>query len=174
LAVHFEQGRNYRKAVQYLQQAGERAIRRSAYGGAISHLTKGLELLKHLPDTPERGELELRLLRPLGPALASTKGFAAPEVEYTYKDKSRTSPREVTGKSKASPRAKEVASYQFSVVSSQPLTPSTQEAEACFLKALEVSRHQQAKSLELRATMSLARLWQSQGKKDVVLVPFRF
>ncbi len=39
-----------------------------------------------------------------------------------------------------------------------------QEAEACFLKAIEVSRRQQAKSLELRATMSLARLWQKQGK----------
>ena len=37
--------------------------------------------------------------------------------------------------------------------------------EACFLKALEISRKQQAKSLELRATVSLARLWQSQGKQ---------
>jgi class 3 adenylate cyclase/predicted ATPase len=39
-----------------------------------------------------------------------------------------------------------------------------EEVEACFLQALEVSRHQQAKSLELRAATSLARLWQSQGK----------
>ena len=39
------------------------------------------------------------------------------------------------------------------------------EVEACFLKALEISRKQQAKSLELRATVSLARLWQSQGKQ---------
>ena len=47
----------------------------------------------------------------------------------------------------------------------QPLAPSTQaEAEACFLKAIEIARKQQAKSLELRATMSLARLWQQQGK----------
>ena len=40
------------------------------------------------------------------------------------------------------------------------------EAEGCFLKALEVARHQQAKSWELRAVMSLSRLWQQQGKKD--------
>ncbi len=40
------------------------------------------------------------------------------------------------------------------------------EAEACFLKAIEIARQQQAKSLELRAAMSLARLWQQQGKKD--------
>ncbi len=38
------------------------------------------------------------------------------------------------------------------------------EAEACFLKAIDISRKQHAKSLELRATMSLARLWQQQGK----------
>ena len=47
------------------------------------------------------------------------------------------------------------------------LTPAPQaEAEACFRKALEVARHQQAKSLELRAAMTLAHLWQGQGKVD--------
>jgi predicted ATPase len=39
------------------------------------------------------------------------------------------------------------------------------EAEACFQQALAVARHQQAKSLELRAAMSLALLWQQQGKR---------
>jgi predicted ATPase len=39
------------------------------------------------------------------------------------------------------------------------------EAETCFQHALDVARQQQAKSLELRATMSLARLWQRQGKR---------
>jgi predicted ATPase len=39
------------------------------------------------------------------------------------------------------------------------------EAESCFHQALAVARHQQAKSLELRATMSLSRLWQQQGKR---------
>ncbi|MBI3798252.1 MAG: hypothetical protein HY268_14975, partial [Deltaproteobacteria bacterium] len=46
-------------------------------------------------------------------------------------------------------------------------TPSTHaeaEAEACFHKAIEIARHQSAKSLELRAVMSLSRLWQQQGK----------
>jgi predicted ATPase len=38
------------------------------------------------------------------------------------------------------------------------------EAEACFLKAIDIARKQQAKSLELRAVMSLSRLWQQQGK----------
>ena len=39
------------------------------------------------------------------------------------------------------------------------------EAEACFRHALDIARRQEAKSLELRAAMSLARLWQPQGKR---------
>jgi predicted ATPase len=39
------------------------------------------------------------------------------------------------------------------------------EAETCFRQALDVARHQQAKSWELRTAMSLARLWQRQGKR---------
>ncbi|TMA55485.1 MAG: hypothetical protein E6J80_08985 [Deltaproteobacteria bacterium] len=39
-------------------------------------------------------------------------------------------------------------------------------AGRAFLKAIEIARQQQAKSWGLRAVMSLARLWQSQGKKE--------
>ena len=40
-----------------------------------------------------------------------------------------------------------------------------EEAEACFQQALDITRRQEAKSLELRAAMSLAQLWQQQGKR---------
>ena len=40
-----------------------------------------------------------------------------------------------------------------------------QEVEECFQKALDITRRQSAKSLELRAVMSLSRLWQQQGKR---------
>ena len=40
------------------------------------------------------------------------------------------------------------------------------EVEACFWQALEIARHQHAKALELRAAMSLCRLWQQQGKRQ--------
>ena len=43
---------------------------------------------------------------------------------------------------------------------------SGNEAEACFHQAFDVARRQQAKSLELRAAISLSRLWQPQGKPD--------
>jgi predicted ATPase len=55
----------------------------------------------------------------------------------------------------------QVPSSKFQV-SSNPQA----EAEGCFHKAIEIARQQQAKSLELRAVMSLSRLWQSQGKRD--------
>jgi predicted ATPase len=40
------------------------------------------------------------------------------------------------------------------------------EAEACFHQALAIARRQQAKSLELRAGMSLSWLWRQQGRPD--------
>jgi len=43
-------------------------------------------------------------------------------------------------------------------------TPHELHAEACFRQALAIARRQEAKSLELRAAMSLARLWQQQGQ----------
>ena len=46
----------------------------------------------------------------------------------------------------------------------QPGTPQT-EAEAWLQRALDIARRQEAKSLELRAAMSLSRLWQQQGKR---------
>jgi predicted ATPase len=51
---------------------------------AIGHLTKGLKLLKTLPDTPARTQQELTLQIALGPALMATKGYAAPEVEQAF------------------------------------------------------------------------------------------
>src|SRR4029078_1330322 len=49
--------------------------------------------------------------------------------------------------------------------SSQPLIPNTQEAEAYFLKAIEIARKKQARAFELRSVMSLCRLWQRQSKQ---------
>ena len=58
-----------------------------------------------------------------------------------------------------------VQSLESKVTDPRSLIPDPQgEAEACFLKAIDIARKQQAKSLELRATTSLTRLWQQQGK----------
>jgi predicted ATPase len=84
LALHFEHGRDHRRAVQYLRQAAEQALRRYAYQEASSHLRRGLTLLQSLPDTLERAQQELDLQLALGLALIASKGSVAPEVEQTY------------------------------------------------------------------------------------------
>jgi predicted ATPase len=82
LAVHFERGQDYPRAVQYRRQAAQNALRRSAYREAIDHLTKGLTLLPRLPDTSARARQELHLQITLAKALMLTKGYGVPEAEH--------------------------------------------------------------------------------------------
>jgi predicted ATPase/DNA-binding winged helix-turn-helix (wHTH) protein len=84
LAMHFVQGREAQRAVQYLRLAGENAVQRSAYQETVGQFTMALELLATRPETPERVQQELEVQLALGPALMVTKGPAAPEVERTY------------------------------------------------------------------------------------------
>jgi predicted ATPase len=72
------------QVVAALQHAGQQAAQRSAHTEAIAHCTKGLEVLKTLPNTPERLQQELTFHITLGAALIATQGRAAPEVEYVY------------------------------------------------------------------------------------------
>ena len=84
LAHHYTEAGLPAQALPYWQQAGQRAIERSAYVEAIAHLTTGLEMLTALPATPERTQYELSLLVTLGAPLVATKGYAAPDVAHTY------------------------------------------------------------------------------------------
>jgi predicted ATPase len=59
----------------------------------------------------------------------------------------------------------ELYRLQGELLLARPAKPHA-EAAACFCQALAVARRQQAKSLELRAAISLSRLWQQQGKPD--------
>jgi predicted ATPase len=84
LAMHFERGRDYPRAVQYLGQAANNAMRRNAYQEAITLLTRALSTLTFLPDTTERTHQELALHIALGVPLLMAKGYAAPQIEQTY------------------------------------------------------------------------------------------
>jgi predicted ATPase len=72
------------EAILYWQRAGQRALQRSANKEAIRHLTKGLELLSLLPESPEHLQQELLLQIALGTASVAARGFASPEVERVY------------------------------------------------------------------------------------------
>jgi predicted ATPase len=84
LARHFQEAGLAGKAVTHLFQAGEKAKQGSANEAAIGHLSRGLELLKNMPQTPEHDRLELEFNIALGVPLVLTKGHTAPEVEDTY------------------------------------------------------------------------------------------
>ena len=84
LAHHYTEAGLFKEAIPCWQRAGQLAIERSANTEAISHITKGLELIKLLPDGPERIQQELALQTILGPAFIAAKGYAAPEVERTF------------------------------------------------------------------------------------------
>jgi len=84
LARHFQEAGMAEKAVHYLSLAGEKATQVSAYEEAIALLTRGLELLQTLPESPARAGQELQLHIALGTPLALARGFAAPEVAEAY------------------------------------------------------------------------------------------
>jgi len=84
VAQHYTAAGCTEQAVVYWQRAGQQASDCSAHLEAISHFTTGIELLKTLPETPERTQRALTLHIALGAALQMTKGQAAPEVEQAY------------------------------------------------------------------------------------------
>src|SRR5262245_60341627 len=83
LAHHYTEAGSAEHALPYWQEAGQRAVDRSAHTEAIAHFTHALTLLRTLPVTPERARQELTLQYSLGVQLA-TRGAATPEVERTY------------------------------------------------------------------------------------------
>jgi class 3 adenylate cyclase/predicted ATPase len=84
LAYHYTEAGLNEQAIGYWQRAGERALQRSASPEAVQHLTRGLQLLTMLPETPARDHQELDLQVARGPALIATKGYAEPDVERAY------------------------------------------------------------------------------------------
>jgi predicted ATPase len=83
LAHHFAQARLTERAVDYLLKAGQRSIEHSANAEAIGHLTRALELLQALPDTPQRKGASFQVDVMLGQAMIAAYGYAAPRTRET-------------------------------------------------------------------------------------------
>ncbi len=84
VAHHYTEAGCAAQALPLWQQAGQRALQRSANLEGIEHLTKGLAVLATLPDTTDRLQHELDLHVTLGPALMATRGYASSEAEHTF------------------------------------------------------------------------------------------
>jgi len=84
LAMHFERGRDYRRAAHYLRLGANTAIRRFAYQEAVSLARRGIELIEKLPSTPEVVSKALCLHLTLGVPLIAIEGYASPNVGRVY------------------------------------------------------------------------------------------
>ncbi len=84
LALHFQEAGIPSKAITYLQQAGEMAMRLSANPEAVAHLGAALELLPELPGGPDRLGLELSLQVPLSLALMNVHGYGHGDVGRAF------------------------------------------------------------------------------------------
>jgi class 3 adenylate cyclase len=80
VAHHYTEAAQAELALAAWQRAGEHALQQGAFGEAASHLSRGLEVLRVLPESRERDEREFHLQRQLGQALVITKGYSSPEA----------------------------------------------------------------------------------------------
>lgn len=80
LAHHYTEAGQMIPAIRFWEAAGRQAQERSASREAISHFRRGLELIRSLEDSADRDALEFPFQIPLGVALLTTEGYAAPDV----------------------------------------------------------------------------------------------
>ena len=84
LATHFERGRDFGRAVPYVEQAARKILRRGAPQEALGLVDRALEMLQKLPDAAERARHELALRIIQGQTLAAIKGYMALDAERAY------------------------------------------------------------------------------------------
>src|SRR5262245_41241321 len=85
LAALFEAARDFARAANYYLLAAHNAARIFAFSETIVLARRGLEMLKTLPESPELIRQELNLQVTLGQSLATTQGWATPEVAQSYR-----------------------------------------------------------------------------------------
>jgi predicted ATPase len=127
--------------------AGRRALEHSANVEAASHLHKGLELLRTLPENVQRDEHELELLTSLGVAKSALKSYADSEVEKIY-----TRARELCKRLNDSPR---VSSALLGLWKNALVRADLQRAHALAQECLELVQRRQDPELLLAAHLTL-------------------
>jgi class 3 adenylate cyclase/predicted ATPase len=85
IAWHYTEAGLVEDALNYWLKAGEHAAGICANAEAVGHLTKGLEMLAEMEDSPERRQRELALLIAIGVPLRLTTGVSSEKVGEVYK-----------------------------------------------------------------------------------------
>ena len=83
-AMHFEQARDWPRAVAYLRHAARAAARQHAHREAVHYLRRAVSALDRLPQHDRAAHGELDVLKCLGVNLQVTRGFAADEVRQVH------------------------------------------------------------------------------------------
>jgi len=110
LAVHFEQGRDWSRAANYLHAAADTAIRHYAHREAVTYLRRAVKALDRLPPE-QRGPRELAILMSLGVNLQVTRGFGSPKVQEVHA-RAYALCRPVTGESAVAARVDPQATFR--------------------------------------------------------------
>ena len=84
VAHHYTESGRAVEALGWWYRAGEKALRSSGHKEAVGHLTRALELLAALPESPERDQREIGLRVSLGVAAGSATSFAEPDVQRSF------------------------------------------------------------------------------------------
>jgi tetratricopeptide (TPR) repeat protein len=85
LAMHFQRGEDFARAIPFLARAAETALHRAAHREALDYTNRGLELIERTPDITDRAAVELRVRMMQTVALVTLYGAGAPGVEQAYR-----------------------------------------------------------------------------------------
>jgi class 3 adenylate cyclase/predicted ATPase len=84
VAYHYNQARNYERALHYWYEAGKKSEARSAHHEAVGHLRQGLSQIPHVEEPVLRNKSELLLQTSLGNSLRAVKGWSTDGVKQAY------------------------------------------------------------------------------------------
>jgi tetratricopeptide (TPR) repeat protein len=137
---------------------------RSAHREAVTHFEQALSALPHLPECRETSEQAIDLRINLRHALFAL-GHHTQLLDHLRKAEALAEAHTLVEQQEERWWEAEVCRLRGVLLLRQTMPPP-EEAEIWLRRALDVARRQEAKSLELRAAMSLSRLWQRQGKHN--------
>ena len=170
LAHHYREAGRAQEAAKYWHLAGEVAAQRSANAEAVVHLHAGLADLEKLSATAERDCMELAILKTLGPAVIATEGYGSEQVKNTYERAKAVGEKvgEPIDQFLIARGLSELYRLRGEALLAEEAT-NADVAEADLRLAQEVAQRQAAKSLELRACISLSRLMSQQERNAEAL-----